>query len=384
MRIAYPLLWSRLGREAHQEQSVKTAAALARRGIDVTLILPRGRRDPLLSAAELQRWFAVDGDFSVLQVPSEWGGTALFRSLLWLHQLFGSDQLRSADMLYSRVPVMIATGQLCPIPCATDQYRDWPDQWPFLRPFIRRTALHRKCLGYILHSRFAAASYRRSGVPEAKLLVAHNGVDGEAGTGGADRADARKRLDLPGDASLAVYAGRVNERKGLDQILALADLRPETLFLIVGSEQEGPIETQARRRPNVRVIGWQSPDRLPDYLAAADILLIPPSLDPLQRFGTSILPIKTFAYLAAGRPILAPRSPDLADLLVDGENALLVTPGDPKAAAEGLDRLLGDEDLAARVSAGARRTAQGLSWDKRAERIDDFLRRRLAAAQSSA
>jgi glycosyltransferase involved in cell wall biosynthesis len=380
MRLAYPVLWPRLGRDASQEQSVKTAAALARQGVEVTLILPRGRRDPELGVQDLRSWFAVEGDFQVLQVPTWWAGPRLVPSCFWLLQLFRSRQVRSADLLYSRVPAMIGAGQICPIPFATEQYRLWPDEWPFLRRHVRRTARHRRCLGYILHSEHAAQSYRRAGVPEARLLVAHNGAEevtviSDCHSG---RALAREQLGLPAKAAIAVYAGRVNARKGLDQILALAGLRPETLFLLVGSEGEGPVEAEARRRPNVRVIPWQGPERLPFYLAAADILLIPASSEPLERFGSSVLPMKTFAYLAAARPILAPRTPDLAGLLVDGDNALLVDPGDPRKAAAALDRVLGDPSLAARLGAGAAGTASRFGWDARAERIAGFLRRRLS------
>ncbi|HYJ81685.1 MAG TPA: glycosyltransferase [Allosphingosinicella sp.] len=376
MRLAYPVLWPRLGRDASQEQSVKTAASLARQGVEVTLILPRGRRDPALGAQDLRSWFAVEGDFQVIQVPTRWGGPHLASSCLWLLQLFRSSRLRSAELLYSRVPAMIGAGQVSPIPFATEQYRLWPDEWPFLRRHVRRTARHRRCLGYILHSGFAADSYRKAGVPEGKLLVAHNGADLAPDAPG--RSAARNRLGLPAGAAIAVYAGRMNERKGLDQILALADLRPGTLFLLVGSEREGAIEAEARRRPNVRIFGWQPPQRLPLYLAAADILLIPPSSEPLERFGSSVLPMKTFSYLAAARPIIAPRTPDLADVLADGGNALLVDPGDPELAAAALDRILGDRSLARRLSDGAARSALGFSWDARAERIAGFLRRRLA------
>ncbi|MET1110405.1 MAG: glycosyltransferase family 4 protein [Allosphingosinicella sp.] len=380
MRLTYPVLWSRLGRDASQEQSVKTAAALARQGLEVALLLPRGRSDPELGARDLRAWFGVEGDFQVSQVRTPWGGPNLASSCLWLLQLFRSGRVRSADLLYSRAPAMIGAGQICPIPFATEQYRLWPDEWPFLRRHVRRTAGHRRCLGYILHSEHAAQSYRRAGVPEARLLVAHNGADGGAPPG---RAVARERLGLPAGAAIAVYAGRVNPRKGLDQVLALAALRPEVLFLLVGSEGEGPVEVEARRRPNVRIVGWQGPERLPSYLAAADLLLIPASSEPLERFGSSVLPIKTFAYLAAARPILAPRTPDLAGLLVDGGNALLVDPGDPRQAAGALDRILGDPALAARLGAGAAGTASLFGWDSRAERIASFLRRRLAEAQPS-
>ncbi len=376
MRILYPLLWATPGRKACQAQSMATAAALARRGCEVTLLLPRGPRDPLLTPADLRAWFEVDGDFRVIQRPSRWAGERLHRTLLWLRQVFTDPETRAADLLYSRIPAMFAMGGLAPLPFATDHYRPWPDELPAIRPLVRRTARDRDCLGLILHSNFAAETYRRAGVPDEHILVAHNGFDPPAER--LAKAEARARLALPTDRPIALYAGRIDPTKGLDTLLALADARPEVLFVLVGSERDGEIERAAARRANVRVEPWAAPAALPPWLFAADVLLIPPSRAPLERFGNCVLPIKTFAYLAAGRPILAPEAPDTAELLAHGETAWLVPPEDTDAAAAALDRLLGDAALSARLSANALRLSERLTWDRRAEAIAGFLQARLA------
>jgi len=155
-------------------------------------------------------------------------------------------------------------------------------------------------------------------------------------------------------------------------------LRPEILFVLVGSEGQGPVEAEASGRSNVRIVPWQGPADLPIWLAAADILLIPPSRAPLEQFRNCVLPLKLFSYLAAGRPILAPEAPDTAELLDDGENALLVPPGEPEIAARALDRILGDATFADRLGAGARASARDLTWDRRAEKIHFFLEERLS------
>ncbi|TFI58609.1 glycosyltransferase [Sphingomonas parva] len=380
MRIAYPLLWARPSRAACQEQTINTVAALARGGADITLIAPQGRGDPDLSADDLRRWFDVRGDFALVQRPSRWAGERLLLSLLWLRQVFEDPEVRNADCLYSRIPAMLAMGARSPRPFATDHYRAWPDELPALRPLFRRTARHPSCLGLILHSHYAAESYRRSDVPDTKLLVAHNGVDPERMRAVPARDAARAALGLPMKRPIAVYAGRVNARKGLDQLLALADLRPSWLFLLVGAEDR---QALARARPNVRLVPWQAPAALPPYLGAGDVLLVPAASAPLRRHRTTVLPIKIFAYLAAARPILAPRAPDTAELLADGDTALLVEPDRPEEAAAGLDRLLADPALAARLAAGAAARATGLSWDARAARIAEFLEARLATPQAS-
>jgi glycosyltransferase involved in cell wall biosynthesis len=376
MRMLYPLLWARPERKACQAQSLATAAALARRGHEVTLLLPQGPADPALTAADLRAWFGVEGDFRVVQRPSRWAGERLHRTLLWLRQVFAGPEMRGADLVYSRIPAMFAMGGLSPIPFATDHYRPWPDDWPAIRPLVRRTALGRDCLGLVVHSHYAAEAWRRAGVPEDRLLVAHNGFDPPSGRLG--KAAARDRLGLPPDRPIALYAGRVNTEKGLEVLLAMADLRPEVLFVIVGSEGEGAIERAAARRVNVRVVPWAAPEALPAWLAAADVLAIPPSRAPLERFRNCVLPIKLYAYLAAGRPILAPDAPDTAELLAHGETAWLVPPDRPDAAAQALDVLLGDRAISSRLSANAQRLSEGLTWDRRAEAISRFLHARLA------
>jgi glycosyltransferase involved in cell wall biosynthesis len=378
MRLVYPLMWSRPDRKACREQTMGTVAALARRGVEVTLLMPRGEGDPALTAAELSAWFDVDGEFRLVQRESRWAGEKLVRTLFWLRQVFRDPELERANLLYSRIPAMLGLGGRPPLPFAVDHYRPWPDDLPVIRPLLRRTGRSPKCLGLVLHSAYAADAYRRAGFPAEKLLVAHNGAETRRmGEPGGKKA-ARVQLGLDADRFTAVYAGRVNAQKGLDALLALADLRPDTLFLLVGSEGEGPVEVEARKRPNVQVVPWQTPAALPVWLHAADVLLIPPSRAPLEQFRNCVLPLKLFAYLAAGRPILAPAAPDTAELLVDGETALLVPPGDPEAAAAALDRLR-EPALAARLGAAALALSEELTWDRRAERIEAFLRARISA-----
>ncbi|HST37161.1 MAG TPA: glycosyltransferase [Allosphingosinicella sp.] len=366
MRLVYPLLWSRPDRKACRAQTMATAAALARRGVEVTMLMPRCADDPALSAADLRAYFEVVGEFRLLQRPSRWAGESALGQLLWLRQVFRDPALADADMLYSRIPAMLAIGGRAPLPFATDHYRPWPDDLPAIRPLIRRTARSPHCVGLILHSSYAAESYRRAGVDPAKLLVAHNGAGPMPDAPGA-------RPELPADRPIALYAGRINAAKGLDELLRLASLRPDILFVLVGSEGDGPVEAEAAGHANVRIVPWQAPGALPAWLAAADVLLIPPSRAPLEQFRNCVLPLKLFAYLAAGKPILAPAAPDTAELLEDGENALLVPPGRPDLASAGLDRILDEPGLAARLARGALRSAEALTWDNRAEKIETFL-----------
>jgi glycosyltransferase involved in cell wall biosynthesis len=382
MRLTWPLLWSRLGRQADREQTVSTAAAFARRGIEVTLLMPQGKEDPPLTAEDLRAYYGVEGDFALVQRRTRWVGEMVVPSIFWLQQVLGDPVTTSGNLLYSRIPASLGMGA-SPLPFAFDHYRPWPDRLPWLRWAFRWTARQPECLGFILHSDFAAESFRRTGIAPEKLLVAHNGVDPARMRPPLGQDEARATLGLPQDRTIAVYAGRLTMRKGIDRLLEAAKLRPEILFLLVGSEGEGEVEAAARQQDNVRILPWQTPEALPPHLFAADILVIPPSRAPLDRFGDCVLPLKTFAYLAAARAILAPDNPDTAELLRDGDTALLVPPDDAVAAAAALGRLAADRALRAKLGKNAARLVEGLTWDARAERIAAFLEERLAGIRRS-
>ena len=94
---------------------------------------------------------------------------------------------------------------------------------------------------------------------------------------------------------------------------------------------------------------WVEYERLPDELHRAGCAL--------GIFGTSdkaarVIPNKAFQALACGTPLVTADTPAARELLVDGESALLVPPGDPEALAAALRRLAADPELARRLGDG--------------------------------
>ena len=104
--------------------------------------------------------------------------------------------------------------------------------------------------------------------------------------------------------------------------------------------------------------------------------MVPPSAAPLQRFGTTVLPIKVFTYLAAHRAIVAGDLPDAGELLTHERNSLLVRPDDVEALAGAVRRLVVEPALRDRLATAAAATSEALTWPARAERILDFIQGR--------
>jgi starch synthase len=384
MKIAYVFDRPLPARETDSEQAVQTIAAFARRGADVCLVLP-GRAGSL-GAGRLREYYEVRGDFEVVLNPAPLEAVGTARK--WWHALRAIQlpAVQAADLVYTRnFPTLFALARREQA-FAYETYRPWPDQFRMLRPAFRAALRARNCLGAILHSRLTSDCYRALGIAEERLLVAHNGHDPSRFASRPDPEALRRELALPLDRPLVVYTGHINVTKGLDTVLGLARRLPHATFVLVGSDGRGVVEALASRHPNVQVVRWQPFGTVAKYLMAADVLLQPPSRVPLGVIGNTVLPMKLFLYLAAGRPILAPDLPDMRELLRHEENALLVPAGVESAAAEALGLLLGNRALREKLGAGALRTSAGLTWDARAEHILAFLRagleRREAAARN--
>lgn len=369
--------------QADAEQFVNTAAALANVGHEVDLLVPHMPSGPPVDAAEVFGYFQVDAPVRVRSIPTG-------------HRLLGLQHVRHAqavssdpstadyDLVYTRNLGMLTACLLGGHRAAYEHFRPWGDQFPPMQPWLRQVLRHPRCLAAYFHSDFARRTYLRLGVPDEKLGVLHNGYEPRRVEPRLTTAEAREALELPMDAKLVVYTGRMNHKKGLDVVLAMAERlrdRKDLRFVLVGSTGEGPIEEAAAKLPNVIVRPWQSFAGVVRYLYAADVLLVPPSLDPLLSHGNTVLPIKLFSYLAVHRPIFGGRTPDSVELLHHGENAWLTEPvraSEAERPAADLERLLDDAALREELAAGAAETAAGLTWEARGQRLGEALEGALA------
>ena len=162
---------------------------------------------------------------------------------------------------------------------------------------------------------------------------------------------AEDRLFTPGwqaaEPFTALFVGKLIPLQGIETILDAARRAPELRFRLVGS---GQLEALVRERPpNVEWVPWVEYEQLAGELHRAGCAL--------GIFGTSdkaarVIPNKAFQALACGTPLVTADTPGARELLVDGESALLVPPGDAEALAGALRELAADPALAQNLSHG--------------------------------
>jgi glycosyltransferase involved in cell wall biosynthesis len=177
-----------------------------------------------------------------------------------------------------------------------------------------------------------------------------NGMDlGRFTAGGpAARRDARRALGIPEDRAVALFAGRLVERKGLPLLLDVARRTPDAIFVIAG---DGPLSSLLVDAPvNIRWSRSIPHAEMPVYYRAADCLLL---LSEGEGF-----PLVVQEALASGLiPIVSDRE-GYARPLADAGLVESVSP-EIDAVAQAIQRL---HAVDAERSAAARRYAVE-HWD---------------------
>jgi glycosyltransferase involved in cell wall biosynthesis len=129
---------------------------------------------------------------------------------------------------------------------------------------------------------------------------------------------------------------------------------------------------QQKALSNVILAGFVPNAELPVYQAACDFLLMPYQQRVAASSGGDIAaylsPMKLFEYMACGRPILSSNLPVLQEVL-QPEFAFLLPPDHPNAWVAALRDLAGNPQQRAELGLRARAHALGYSWEARARRV---------------
>jgi N-acetylglucosaminyldiphosphoundecaprenol N-acetyl-beta-D-mannosaminyltransferase len=157
-----------------------------------------------------------------------------------------------------------------------------------------------------------------------------------------------------------LYLNRIESRKGYENLLyaipAVLTRCPRTTFVLAG---DGDVVSARRIATDLGVDrfvefpGWVEGDRKWRLLAQADILCLP-------SFAEGV-PITLLEAMGAGVAVVTTPVGGIPDVVQNGENGILVQPGDVTGIAEALIQLLTDVDLRTRISDAGRRTVEEMN-----------------------
>jgi glycosyltransferase involved in cell wall biosynthesis len=176
---------------------------------------------------------------------------------------------------------------------------------------------------------------------------------------------------LPKAGALRVLClGRLIERKGQRTLLeAVAELADRGVAIDLTVAGDGPSRPQLERLAaglgigdRVRFTGVVGQDEALALYRGADAFCLPSLAEGL--------PVVLAEAMACGLPVVTTRIDAIPELVADGDNGLLVAPGDPAALADALARLAADPALRERLGAAGRETVGDRHrLDRQAERL---------------
>lgn len=272
--------------------------------------------------------------------------------------LYLTFRARRSDLIYVYYPALTAglaavTAKLFRrTPVLLDVQDMWPDslgssgmmQNRFLLGIANAACnfLYRHCDHILVLSPGFKALLVERGVPGEKVTIVYNWAD-EPPT--VEDTSLPEGFD-PNDKFRVLFAGNMGAAQQLGAVIdAAAHLQSEHSDCIFYFMGDGIDKDRLAQRvkdlglSNVRFLPRVPLQKVQRFLAAADTLLVHLADEPLYRIT---IPSKTQAYLYAGRPILMGVAGDAADMVREADAGYVFAPGDSKALAENVRRLIAD------------------------------------------
>lgn len=157
-----------------------------------------------------------------------------------------------------------------------------------------------------------------------------------------------------GQGQNILFVGRLANVKGvpvlIDVIKLLKDRKiPASLTVAGDGPDRAELEAQVKSHgiaEQVRFVGYQTQAQVRELLKSTHVFA-------MASFAEGV-PVVLMEAMAGGVPVVAPRIAGIAELVEDGANGYLVSPGDPEDLADKIARLLSDGGLRARFGQAGR------------------------------
>ncbi len=349
--------------KAHGLQIMKTCEALAGRGVELRLLVPK--RKNILSGSAFD-FYQIKQNFKLDFVPC-------VDAINWLIGRFGFwltnwSFYRQAKKFFTPNALFYTRDLLLAMALTRDH-----------KPFIyeihslpEKASKHhirvwQSASGIVVISDGLKNQLIAWGVSESKITVARDAVEVEKFQIAESKHDCRQKLNLPLDGQIVVYTGHLYAWKGAGILAQAATILPQAtqVYLVGGTNEDVARFKTLYTAPNLHIVGWQPHAQMPFWNKAADVLVIPTSgKEKIGAVYTS--PMKLFEYLVSGNPIVASAIPALQEILSE-DRAIFFVPDNAPDLARAVQQALTTPPQA---KAG---DLSEYSWGQRAIIIANFI-----------
>lgn len=339
----------------------------AETSLDVTLVVP----DRKTMAGDLFDYYGIRKTFTIEKVPViDWVrfGRLGFLIESLSYALCATTRVRQVPdaLVYSRelLPLLFLFGS---------GHRTIFEGHTAYRNRLERYVLSR-CARIVAISEGLKKYYTDElGIPDDRIMVAPDGVDLDRFSVSVTKEEARLRLGLPIEAKIAMYIGGLESWKGVETLFMASDkLQEEGIAVVViGGTPASLLREYGEKYKKVTFLGELPYRDLPINQRAADVLVIPNSQkEDISRLYTS--PLKLFAHMASGVPIVASDLPSIREILTEN-SAVLVPPDDPQALTMAICKLAYDHEIGKSFSIQASENVEAYTWEVRARKMVDMM-----------
>ncbi|MBI4114508.1 MAG: glycosyltransferase family 4 protein, partial [Candidatus Niyogibacteria bacterium] len=360
--------------KAHGRAAIKLCEAFAKQGIEVELIIPRllfRKQEDIFSYYDLQEKFTITYlpalDLSFLHFFERITYPARFISFSKCAALYCWKKYRKENNVvyfsHDTIPLYFLSF------ISKNIFYDIHD-FPSPSFFARRVM--QKAHGFSVQTKAKIPLLKKEfDIPAQKIVYWPNGTDVGQFAITFSKAEARKKLKLPQDQKIAMYAGQLFSWKGVETFIRASHYLRHIAFYVIG----GSTKDRARllkdvadaRNKNVYFIDQQPHEEMPRWLKAADVAVLPNTgKEDIARLYTS--PMKLFEYMASGVPIVASRLPSIEEI-IDEETAFFAEPDDPKSFADAIQEVFSHPEISKQKGEEAQKKASQYTWDARAKEI---------------
>ena len=378
MRLLY-IARARIPTEkAHGLQIVKMCEAFAKIGIDVELVIPFRIQTRVLKGRNAFEYYNVKRIFDIKKLPAPdliyftsflkgRLGIALFHAHSFIFSILALiySLIKNPDIIFTRdSKIAYLLSFFKPV-----IYESHAFPSSKIEQYFERSAF-RRCKFFIVITRNLKDIYKKNNFDENKIYILPDCVDIEKFDISVSKEEARKKLNLDTNEKIVVYTGHLYPWKGIYTLLEASRFLNAMVVLVGGLEEDvNKVKEYIKTNniDNVLIVGHVEPEMVPVYLKAADVLVLPNSAKDLRSvYYTS--PLKLFEYMASKRPIVASDLPSIKEILNE-ENAILVEPDNPKALADGINKVLNDTKFAESIAENAYCQVTKYTWDERSRAV---------------